>query len=43
MDFDKEVTGNKMKSVTKYLWFNTDKKIDIIHLTNTVEDFVEES
>ncbi|KAF2957023.1 secondary thiamine-phosphate synthase enzyme YjbQ [Marinitoga sp. 38H-ov] len=43
MSFDKEVFGNKVKSVTKYLWFNTKNKIEIIHLTNEVNNFVRES
>ncbi len=32
-----------MKAYTKYLWFNTEKRKDIIHITNDVEEAVEES
>ncbi len=32
-----------MKSYTKYLWFNTKKRREIIHLTNDVEQAVMES
>ncbi|GAB6188689.1 secondary thiamine-phosphate synthase enzyme YjbQ [Marinitoga arctica] len=43
MKFDNEIICNKTKSVTKYLWFNTKEKIEIIHLTDVVEEFVKES
>ncbi len=32
-----------MKSHTEYLWFNTNKKRDIIHITNTITDIVNKS
>jgi secondary thiamine-phosphate synthase enzyme len=32
-----------MKSYTKYLWFNTKKRKEIIHITNDVEQAVKES
>ncbi len=32
-----------MKSFTKYLWFNTEKKREIVHLTPEVRKAVEES
>jgi len=32
-----------MKSFTKYLWFNTKKRKDIVHITGEVEESVRES
>lgn len=32
-----------MKSHTEYLWFNTNKKRDILHITNTITDIVNKS
>jgi secondary thiamine-phosphate synthase enzyme len=32
-----------MKSFTEYLWFNTNKKRDIVHITDTVRGIVEKS
>ena len=32
-----------MKSFTEYLWFNTNKKREIVHITDTVRGIVEKS
>ena len=32
-----------MKSFTEYLWFNTDKKKEIVHITDTVRGIVKKS
>jgi secondary thiamine-phosphate synthase enzyme len=32
-----------MKSFTKYLWFNTKKKRDFLHITHDIEELVQES
>lgn len=32
-----------MKSYTKYLWFNTEKKIEFVNITNEVQEALEES
>ncbi|MFO7814446.1 MAG: secondary thiamine-phosphate synthase enzyme YjbQ [Halanaerobiales bacterium] len=32
-----------MKSVSEYLWFNTDKRVELINITRTVEEVVKES
>jgi len=32
-----------MKSVREYLWFNTDNRVELINITRTVEEIVQES
>jgi len=32
-----------MKSLTEYLWFNTDNKREMVHITETVRDLVDKS